>query len=101
MYTKKEFDQQLKTLYRYYKEPIHQLVERSGLTRPTVNKFLKGVALRGYNQDKLIEAVIRMNEEALKKRNTLRERGAHVVQLEFQLDQRDRLQRERIHSSKA
>lgn len=85
MYTKKEFEQQLKTLYSYYKEPVHQLVERSGLTRPTIYKFLEGRTLRSYNQDTLIEVVIKMNEEAQVKRKSLQERGRRVIQLELEL----------------
>jgi hypothetical protein len=85
MYTKKEFEEQLETLYNYYKEPIHKLVERSGLTRPTVTKFLEGKTLRSYNQDTLIEAVIKMNEEAQIKRRSLQERGRRVIQLELGL----------------
>lgn len=85
MYTKKEFEEQLETLYNYYKEPIHKLVERSGLTRPTVTKFLEGNTLRSYNQDKLIEAVINLNEEAQEKRRSLQERGKRIIQLELEL----------------
>ncbi|WP_062055960.1 hypothetical protein [Aquimarina longa] len=85
MYTKKEFNEQLKTLYTYYKEPIDQLAERSGLSRPTVTKFLEGNALRSYNQDKLIEAVLKMNEEAQAKRKSLQERGKRIIQLELAL----------------
>lgn len=85
MYTKKEFEEQLETLYNYYKEPIHKLVERSGLTRPTVTKFLEGNTLRSYNQDKLIEAVIKLNEEAQEKRRSLQERGKRIIQLELEL----------------
>lgn len=85
MYTKKEFDEQLETLYNYYKEPVHKLVELSGLTRPTVSKFLEGNTLRSYNQDKLIEAVIKMNEEAQEKRRSLQERGKRIIQLELEL----------------
>ncbi len=85
MYTKKEFEQQLKTLYDYYNEPIHKLIKRTGLTRPTVMRFLKGKILRSYNQDKLIEAVIKMNEEAQEKRRSLQERGKRIQQLELEL----------------
>ncbi|WP_025663330.1 hypothetical protein [Aquimarina megaterium] len=85
MYTKKEFEEQLETLYNYYAAPIHKLVERSGLTRPTVTKFLEGKTLRSYNQDTLIEAVIKMNEEAQVKRRSLQERGKRVIQLELGL----------------
>ena len=101
MYTKREFDKQLETLYKYYEAPIHRLMERTGFTRPTVQKFLDGKLLRIHNQDQLIETVIQMNEEALKKRELLQQRGREVVQLEFQLNQRDRRQRQRMNSRKA
>jgi len=89
MYTKKEFNDQLKTLYKYYKEPIKDLAVRSGLTRPTVVKFLEGNRLRSYNQDTLIEAVILLNEEALEKRKALQQRGKRVRQLELELSARE------------
>lgn len=101
MYTKREFDRQLETLCKYYEAPIHRLMERTGLTRPTVQKFLNGYQLRAYNQDKLIETVIQMNEEALKKRESLQKRGQEVVQLDFQLNQRERRIRKLINSQKA
>ncbi len=93
MYTKKEFDEQLETLYNYYKEPIHKLVELSGLTRPTVSKFLEGNTLRSYNQDKLIEAVIKMNEEAQEKRRSLQERGKRIIQLELELSEGEQIEK--------
>lgn len=85
MYTKKEFKEQLETLYGYYKEPIHELATRSNLTRPTVTKFLEGHRLRSYNQDKLIDVVIGMNEEAQAKRKSMQDRGKRVIQLELEL----------------
>ncbi|TPN87168.1 MULTISPECIES: hypothetical protein [Aquimarina] len=93
MYTKKEFEEQLETLYNYYKEPIHKLVERSGLTRPTVTKFLEGNTLRSYNQDKLIEAVIKMNEEAQEKRRSLQQRGKRIIQLELELADEEHIEK--------
>ena len=91
MYTKKEFEQQLETLYNYYVAPIHELVKRSGLTRPTVTKFLEGHTLRSYNQDKLIEAVIKMNEEAQEKRRSLQQRGKRIIQFELELVEEDKI----------
>lgn len=91
MYTKKEFKTQLEMLYYYYKEPVKELIDRSGFTHPTVRKFLKGNALRTYNQDVLIEVVIKMNEEAVEKRRSLQQRGKRVIQLELELTEREHM----------
>lgn len=86
MYTKRKFNQQVKILHNYYREPVKELVARSGLTKPTVISFLKGNRLRSYNEDKLIEAIIELNEKAQEKRKSLLVRGDQIVQLELALD---------------
>ncbi|QKX04188.1 hypothetical protein HN014_04445 [Aquimarina sp. TRL1] len=85
MYTKKDFKAQVDLLYHYYREPIKLLMDQSGLAKPTVWRFLKGEKLRTYNQDKLIECVICLNEKAIAKRKSLRDRGNKVIQLELDL----------------
>ncbi|WP_298546220.1 hypothetical protein [uncultured Aquimarina sp.] len=85
MYTKRKFQKQIDLLYHYYKEPLKLLIEHSGLARPTVWRFLKGKNLRTYNQDKLIECVITLNEEAVAKRKALKDRGDKILQLELDL----------------
>ncbi|WP_281989757.1 hypothetical protein [Aquimarina aggregata] len=92
MYTKEEFKEQTDLFYSYYKEPIKLLMDRSGLAKPTVWKFLNGKSLRTYNQDKLIECVVALNEMAVAKRQALRDRGKKVIQLELQLGEGNSLE---------
>ncbi len=98
MYVKSEFTEQLKMLDKYNDAPTQLLMERTGFSRPTVQKFLDGHQLRSYNQDKLIEAVIKINEEALEKRKSLEIRRKEVARLEFQLNRRELRKRKLMRS---
>ncbi len=95
MYTEKEFRTQLRMLYYYYQDPSEQLIKRSGLSHPTVRKFLRRQRLRPYNLDILIGEVIKMNEEALARRRSLLERGKQVVRLESELIKKEHMKKER------
>ena len=92
MYTKKEFEEQVRLFRSYYNTPIQTLIDHSKLTRPTVMKFFKqDPSLRSYKRDALIDLVIHLNGQAQEKRKELQVKGARMLQIELDLDHNDRI----------
>lgn len=78
MYTEREFKKQIKLLHSFYKKPIQGLKDLTGFSRPTIVRYLNGIPLRSYNQDKLNGAVIQMNEEAVAFQKSIAQRGRSI-----------------------
>ena len=78
MYSEEQFKKQIKLLHDFYRNPVKQLAEISGLSRPTVERYLAGVPLRMYNQDILYKSVLKMKEEAIAYQKTLTKRGDKI-----------------------
>ena len=92
MYTHKHLQLLLKRLWDLHVDPIKELGSRSGLTRPTVCKFLNGQELRPVNQSRLIEISLDIIEEGQAKRKALIQRSRQIIQFELELEQDEKNQ---------
>ncbi len=91
LYSEDTFKILIERLNDLQPEPIKALEQQSGLTRPTITKFLSGALLRKGNQMQLLECTLKLIEEGQKKRKELIQRGRRIIQTELEFEQEKQL----------
>lgn len=70
MYSKEEAQRLEIKLNKLFDDPIEQVSQKSGKSRPTVSKFLKGAKVRPSSAEQIYDACIELIEEKENKRQT-------------------------------